>query len=365
MKSWGGICISVILIALFVLTTDIERTVSTITSANYVFLLPAIGLYLVSIGFRTLRWQWLLKHIRRIRLSRLYPVVVIGYMANNLLPMRLGEVARSYYVGEREGISKSSALVTILVERLLDALTLLLFIASSAFFVPVTGLVKALSNHYGVPWPLLTIGMSLPFIGLFCLLLLLAFSSSKAKSIAVSLIRFLPNRFEISLHTMVDTSLNGLIPLRSPSLLFVLFLISIPIWIFESALFFAVGFAFHLDLAYDSLGHMAIALVVVTAVANIGASVPAAPGGIGLFELIARETLILLPLATIDRSVATGYVAIVHVALILPMILLGQFFLWTEHLSLRKFSKESQPLPQQAGQKIKCARVSNGNEISE
>ena len=76
----------------------------------------------------------------RISNRRLFPVVVIGYMANNLLPMRLGEVVRSYYLGEREDISKSSALATIFIERVFDALTLLFFVAVVAVFVPLGGL---------------------------------------------------------------------------------------------------------------------------------------------------------------------------------------------------------------------------------
>ena len=75
-------------------------------------------------------------------------------------------------------------------------------------------------------------------------------------------------------------------------------------------------------------------MVLVMSIANLGSSVPSAPGGIGLFELVARETLVLIPLAVVDRSIAGAYVTVVHVALLLPMIILGQLFLWTQHLSL-------------------------------
>jgi uncharacterized membrane protein YbhN (UPF0104 family) len=77
-------------------------------------------------------------------------------------------------------------------------------------------------------------------------------------------------------------------------------------------------------------------MVLVTAISNIGSSVPAAPGGIGLFELVARETLVLLPLAVIDRSTATAYVTVVHAVLLLPMIVLGQVFLLSGSVSLRR-----------------------------
>ena len=133
--------------------------------------------------------------------------------------------------------------------------------------------------------------------------------------------------------------LDGFIPLRSAGTLALLIALSLPVWLFESLLFFFVGFSFGLDGVFDNLGQLAAMAVLVTAIANIGSSVPAAPGGIGLFELLARETLVLVPLATIDRSVAAGFAAVVHAALLLPMILLGQLFLWVEHVSLKSLSR--------------------------
>ena len=120
------------------------------------------------------------------------------------------------------------------------------------------------------------------------------------------------------------------------------FVLSLPIWLFEAGLFFFVAFAFGLENVYDNLGDMVVAVILVTAVANIGSSIPAAPGGIGLFELVARETLVFLPLAAIDPAVAAGFAAVVHLSLLLPMIILGQVFLWAENVSLRKLSRAGQ-----------------------
>ena len=74
-------------------------------------------------------------------------MVVVGYMANNLLPLRIGEVVRSYYVGEREGVSKTAALATILIERLMDALTLIVFVAVIAVFVPLTAVAEGFGGQ--------------------------------------------------------------------------------------------------------------------------------------------------------------------------------------------------------------------------
>ncbi len=342
-----GFVISAALLALFLLTVDIGRMFEAVLDANYWWLIPGVATYLVSVLFRAVRWHVLLRHIRPIAVRRLYPVVV-GYMANNLLPMRLGELVRSYYVGEREGISKTAALTTIFVERVLDALILLFFILVIALFVPLSGVAEGFGERSGIAWPLLVVGLSAPFVLVFGALVLFALYPVGTRALALKLARPLPEKFENTLTGLIDMFLHGLMPLRNPKTLAALFALSAPIWLFEAGLFLFTGLAFGMYSSFDNLGEIAVAMVLVTGIANIGSSVPAAPGGIGLFELVARETLVLMPLASIDRPVAGGFAAVVHLALLLPMIVLGQLFLWVEHLSLRKLSRGGQRIGEQA-----------------
>ena len=336
---WLGLGISALFLGLFAWTVDLGRMLDALAEADYIYLAPGIGLYLVSVLFRTFRWQVLLRHMRPISIRRLYPVVVVGYMANNLLPLRLGELLRSYYVGEREGISKTSALATIFIERVLDALTLLFFVAVIALFVPVVGLAEAFGDRFNVPWPFLVLAFSAPFVVAFGTLLLFAAYPERARALAIAAVKPLPDRSQAPLHGMVDLFLDGLMPLRSPQTLTLLLLLSVPVWLFESGLFFLVGYSFGLHHVYENLGEMAVAMVLVTAIANIGSSVPAAPGGVGLFELVALETVLFLPLAAVEENVAAAFAAVVHATLLLPMIALGQLFLWRQHLSLARLSK--------------------------
>ena len=336
---WIGIGVSVLLLVLFLVTVDLERMFDALADADYIFVLPGLALYLISVLFRTLRWQLLLRHMKPISLRRLYPVVVVGYMANNLLPMRLGELVRSYYLGEREGVSRTSALVTIFIERVLDALTLLFYIFVIALFFPLAGLAEAFGDRFNMPWPLLVVAFSLPFIVTFGMLMLFAFYPVRTRAGIVTLMRPVPSRFQEKLRHLIDMVLNGLVPLRSPGTLALLFLFSIPIWLFEAGLFFFIGFSFDLNNVYDNLGDLAVASVLVTSVANIVSSIPAAPGGIGIFEIAARETLVWLPMASVERAVAGGFAAVVHFILLVSMILLGQVFLWAGHISLRNLSR--------------------------
>ena len=360
-KFWIGIVLSAALLALFLATVDIERMLDALAGASYGYLAPGIALYFLSVWIRTLRWQKLLRHLKSAPVARLFPVVVVGFMANHLLPMRIGELVRSYHLSEREGVSKASAFATIMIERVMDAITLLAFVAVAAGFLPVIGLARAFGEKSGIPWPMLAVGASLPFILMFGVLILLALYPSRAAGFVRLAVRAIPSRAGRPLIKLASLFLDGLASLRSPVRVAGLLLLSAPIWLLEAALFYLAGLSFGLDAAFGGKMEMALTMVLVTAVAKIGSSVPAAPGGIGLFELIARETLVLLPAASIDRSVAAGYAAVVHAALLLPMILLGQAFLWSEHLSLRRLWRAgSSPAqaradaPQHAGLRGEC-----------
>ncbi len=337
-KTWIGISLTAILLIAFLLTVDVVKMFDSLVEANYLFILPAIAMYLVSLLFRTLRWKMLLTHMQYISMSRLYPVVVVGDMANNILPMRLGEFVRSYYLREREGVSVSAALATVFVERVIDALTLLIFIVVIAFIVPlgVGGVVEGLGERSGIAWPVIVLCATIPFVLCFTVFMLVARYPEFTLKITAKIFSILPGRIKTVLYELCKTFVAGLSALKSPQLIMGMFIVSVPIWLFEAALFYLIGISF--DFQNHLGGHFNLALisVLVTAITNIGASIPAAPGGIGLFEIIARETLVLIPLGIIDRSAAAGYAAVVHATLLIPIILLGQIILWWDNISLNR-----------------------------
>ena len=339
MKYWIGIGVSIILLAYFLFTVDIRRMLDALAGANYWYIIPAVGMYFVSVYFRSMRWTVMLRHLKPVGARRLFPVVVVGYMANNIIPMRLGELVRSYYLSQREGISATSALVTVFVERIFDALALLFFIAVITPFVPIAGLVQDFGERWGLPPSLLTLGLTLPFIGAFCVLALLAVYPDRTHSLVLRLLGRLPERITSILDGLLTRALEGIAPLRSPRTLAALFALSIPIWLTEVAVFWLMGYSFGIDQYHDGPVPMAVNMVLTTAITNIGGSIPAAPGGLGLFELIAREILVFGPLASVERSVAGGYVIALHAVILLPVIILGQIILWTNHLSLRRLSR--------------------------
>ncbi len=332
-KFWINVGIGCALVLIFIFTVDLSTMLENLAGANYWLVALSVLLYQGSLIFRTIRWQVLLRHMKFVSLFHLYPVVVIGYMANNLLPMRLGELVRSYYLGEREGVSKVTVLTTIVVERVMDALTLLMFIALIAIFVPLAGVEDIIVGRIGIEWYTLAVLLSTPFVTVFCLFVLIAYYPERAARFLDRILDHMSVVVRKKFKIMFVDLLNGLRPLSAGRTLVVLFVFSLPIWLLDAMLFFLIGLSFELNTMYANIWHMAIAMLLVTAISNIGGSIPAAPGGVGLFDLIAREVLVLIPLGFVDRSVAAAYVAVVHVALVLPVILLGQVFLWNQNIS--------------------------------
>ena len=117
--------------------------------------------------------------------------------------------------------------------------------------------------------------------------------------------------------------------------------LSVPIWISEASLFHFVSLSLGINNSFSSVYASLMASILITGVTNIGSSIPAAPGGLGLFEWISRETLILISNSEVSRAKASAFAAITHLSLLLPIVVLGQIFLWVGGISLSKAIQEN------------------------
>lgn len=330
-RFWLGLVISLLFLGLLVWRIDLGETARTFREADYLFVIPGIVIYFVAVAFRTLRWWLLLLPLRQIGVGRLFPVVVVGYMANNLLPVRLGEVVRSYYLGQREAVSKSAALATIVVERVFDGVALLFLLVVVSAFLPVTGLLQDLARDTGIPWLVLVTGATLPFVLVLGFLTLVAYRPWWLLRLVSGVTRHLPRSTETRVMGLAELFITGLGILRHPRRLAALFLLSLAVWLTEAAMYYVIGFSFDLSSPLGGAGAMAAAMLAVTAVANLAISLPSSQGGIGPFELFAAATLVVLG---VTGETATAYAVVLHIALLVPVTLLGLLYLWMGRESL-------------------------------
>jgi hypothetical protein len=323
--------VSALFLGLFVYNTDFGEIRDAFRHANYAIAAASLPVYFAGVWLRTVRWQYLLRPVARVPASRLYPVVIIGLMANNLIPARAGELVRAWVLGERERVSKAASLGSIAVDRLFDGLTL---IPMLVIFVPfVEG-----GEEYPLPvvdWTIdlvqLGIVMAALFGAGFVVLYVLAFSERWAARVDGWIMRLTPARLRPSLEGLLHSFLQGLHSLRSPGRMAAAWVMSTGSWLLEATMYYLVGIAFDIHAGFE-------VYLVATAAANLAIAIIASSGGIGPFELVVKQTFIA---AGATASAATAYAIGLHALVLLPVIALGLYFLSTMGLSFGEMFRRS------------------------
>jgi hypothetical protein len=234
----------------------------------------------------------------------------MGYMGNNLLPFRLGEVLRAYVLWRREEINVATSLTTAVLERLFDGLTMVLFVLFGLLFVPMSIFFSRL----------VTIASAV-FLGALVVFLALAARPQLLHRIAHRLIDVLmPERFLQPLLDLVDGVIAGLESLRSGRDVLLVFVVTLWVWILETMIHWLVSFAFDLQLPY-------FGIVLMGGVVNLLTALPSLPGYIGTFE---GGGVQVLEIIGAPSGPAASYVLVLHGVLLVPVTLLGLIFMASE-----------------------------------
>lgn len=332
-----GLVLSVFFLAVFLWRAEVGEIWEAMESANYLYIAPAVAMYLASLLWRTLRWRIILSPMGDYRVSRLWPVVLVGYAANNVLPVRLGELVRSYFLNIREGVSKTTALATILIERVADGMALLLLVGVVAIFIPPVDLFRSIGELTRVPWLLLTMMLSVPFFSFAFLLVSMAVWPKRVERFMERVLSYLPARARPMASFLSSRFLQGLTALRHPDRLGKIVALSIPVWTFEASLFFLIALGFGLD-DYFSIWKLMGVLILTTATSNLGTIIPSGGGGVGPFEFFAQATLVYF---AVDVSVASAYVLVVHASLLVPVTIIGMAYASLSNHSLTGLARSS------------------------
>jgi uncharacterized protein (TIRG00374 family) len=314
-RIWLGIILSLVFLALFLFRSrdDLGQIPDSFAHANYWWIAASIPVYFAGAWFRAWRWKYLLRPLGEMRVAALYPIVIIGFMANNLVPARAGELVRAYVVGEREKVSKMAALGTIAVDRVFDGITLLPFLL-------IVGAVAGVNSELRT----IAIWMSALFgVGLV-LLVALALSEGLSRRFVALAMRVVPARLKPQVRTLTESFLTGLHSFRSPVDMFLASATSVISWLLEATMYYMVGLAFNLHLGFD-------VYLLITAGANLAIAVIATQGGVGPFEFVAQQTAIHFG---VDSGLASAYAVAMHALVLLPVIAVGLYFLWSINLSL-------------------------------
>ncbi len=311
---WLGVLISIVFIWLALRGLRLQQFWDAVKQANYLWLLPGITVFFIDVWVRAWRWHYLLGPIKKIPPKTMFPITVIGYMGNNIYPARAGEVLRAVILKRREGVSVSASLATIIVERIFDGVVMLAFV-----FVNLPELAKltGASGFVGNIQQVAVIGTGV-FLGALAVFLVAAMFPRTTEKIAFWFIfRLVPKSLHERITSLVTRFLEGLASLRSPFNVLMVFFTSVIIWLLETGKYWFVMHAFNFHVSF-------FALMLMNGIVNLATTIPSAPGYIGTFD---APGIAVLTAYGVDQSVAAGYTLVLHVALWLPITLLGAYFL--------------------------------------
>ena len=290
-----------------------SETWQAMRGANYLYLAATVLVTLGSIWLRAYRWKFMLDPVKPVSVEGLYASTMIGFMANNILPARLGEFVRAYAAGRLFKVSKSAAFATIVIERAFDLVTLVLCLGVVLLLVPLEKI---------RPMGILAI--------VFCVLTfaVLIFFRQRRTMVAGyfdGLFRRLPDSSRTRAGNLLHSFIDGLEVLARGHHIAAILIVSIVMW---------ASVALSLDLAMRAFSFKvpSYASLVLLVVVSLGLMVPSGPGFAGTFEAACIWSLLLFP--SITKEQAASYAIMYHATQFIPITLLGFYYLWKSNLSL-------------------------------
>lgn len=324
---WLGLVISLVFVYWAVHGLEWDSFWIAVKSARYWWLIPGVAVYLVGLWARAWRWHYLLRPIKPIPTNRMFPIVCIGYMGNNIYPFRAGEVLRAVILKRKEGVPVSASLATVIVERVFDGVVMLAFVFLN---LPELARVNSDSGFIGDIQSLAIWG-SAAFLGALGIFLLAAMFPQTTARVGLWFIeRLTPKRLHEKIISVMNKFLDGLASLRSPANVLMVFVTTVVIWLFETGKYWFVMHAFDFNVSF-------FALMLMNGIVTLATTLPSAPGYVGTFD---TPGIAILQAYGVDKAMATGYTLVLHIALWLAPTVLGAYFMAREGVHWNESMRE-------------------------
>ena len=319
-KVWIGIIISALFIWLAFRKIDFSQLVFTIKSANYIYLLPAIGVTFFQFFLRAVRWGYILEPVKKISTYSLFSSTMIGFMANNILPARIGEFVKAYSLGKKENLRFSASFATIVIERILDVFALLVVM------LVVLSIITLPSDKAETEQLIRKGGALITFAFLGLLIFLYYFKQNKdfVTKIVFNAVKLLSLKLAEKIHDFLEAFASGLSVLQKGKHVLLTLLYSLLIWFISAIPVYFILLSFGYVLPFS------IALFILLVIA-LAVAVPSAPGFIGTFHFACA---LGLELFNIPEEKALSVAIVIHAVNFFPVTLAGLLFLWKEKISL-------------------------------
>ncbi|MEE3328779.1 MAG: lysylphosphatidylglycerol synthase transmembrane domain-containing protein [Myxococcota bacterium] len=285
LRIWLGVAVTVGTIWYAARGIPFSSVLESIRNAPFwTLLLLSAPFYIWSNAVRALRWRHLIKPVAVLERPMLYRATAVGFMVNNLLPLRVGELARSWMLHREGDVALSAVIGTVALERVLDAVTVLCLALGSL------ALVEQQSDLGGIlqRGSMLLLPAALVPIGIIIVMRM-------APEFVIRTIRWLLRPLPVHLQERVESALRGFIlglaAISGGRHLFWIALHSVVLWLVTATAPFLLGFwAFGADLGsfWDTL----LSAWVLLGAVGVAVALPSAPGFIGPYQLAFKAVLV-------------------------------------------------------------------------
>jgi uncharacterized protein (TIRG00374 family) len=310
-----GLALTVVFLVLALSKVDLTAFADELRTVDYRWLIPSAICTLLGYLVRTVRWQLILSGAARAPLRTLFPVLIMGFATNNLLPGRLGEFWRAYLLGRKRGVRKTLALASVFVERVFDGLTLIALLAIVSTSIQLPGWSREIE-----------LIAAFIFLGATTAVFVTLWSPTLALQLMHRLTQPLPAHWSAWGEERAKAFIEGLAPLRKPTVLLGAAGLSAAVWLLEGSSYLLLNRGMNLGLP-SSVELPGIGLALVTI--NLGIMVPSGPGYVGTQEFFGTSAL---QVVGANPQAALALVVVSHALQYLLITGLGLAFFAREHL---------------------------------
>jgi uncharacterized protein (TIRG00374 family) len=302
------------LLGLFLYNVDVRGVAREIVHASPWWLAVCLLSMVLNLAIRAWRWQYLLEPLGGASFGSAFRATAVGFAASSILPARAGEVIRPYFLAQHEKMSATEAFATVILERVLDTLTVLLLLAVNVLLSRPAITSENAVAFEAVQWAGATAAAG--SLGVLVVLFVLAGHPARLRDAFARLERVLPSRLAGLLARVAEKFATGLGAIRRPRRLMVALLLSAPLWLSIALGIWTASVAFHLDVSF--MGSFLIVAMLV-----VGVAVPT-PGAVGGFHAAFKYAATTFFGAADDAAV--GAAIVLHAITIGTQLALGLFF---------------------------------------
>jgi glycosyltransferase 2 family protein len=310
--------------------TDFRNLWIILAHANYWWVIALVPVLLISHLIRAWRWEYLMRPIKKdMKYRNLWSAMMVGYMLNNVLP-KVGEVVRPYAIGKLERVSRSAAFGTVIVERIFDIISFMLFI----IFIPM---VYSGPLNQLFPW-LESVGvwitlMTFAVFGVFIFLMM-------RRDVVMRLLRFFTGYLSPSnaqrVEKITHSFLDGFLFLKDTHNYFMIGVLSVLIWALYVLMMYLPFYGFNMVQDYSLDWRAAF---VVQGISSIGIIIPT-PGAVGPYHYFVIQTL--TKLYGVNDDIARSYAAATNAVALIGTTLVGMYYFFKDKIHLRDVSGKAE-----------------------